>query len=294
MNIQFEPLYILMAGLLLLSFFFLSRISSDSRYKRSRFNWRTVKQTAQKNISKFENEKYDVIFKKVGLPDWLTSTRYNIVRGCLLLYGVFGLLFHFILNIEILSPLLAVIVIILVLFLEPKSPFPAYYILLSLRKHFMKVKNNEIYLLFNELKSEVQSKGDNVENLYHLMRNMSPYYKILNRTFEKMLPYLRDQKYEEAWDLFRREVATEEADKLAELMKDFEYLTAEEALRKLNLHSEEFAKSMYEEYKKYLVMRRGLIFGVVSAGAVFVFLVPVAAFWGWYQDIKLLTDNFMN
>ncbi|WP_169819247.1 hypothetical protein [Anaerobacillus arseniciselenatis] len=176
--------------------------------------------------------------------------------------------------------------------MEPTKNMPSYHLLLLFKKIIDNKKNSENYQLYHEIMNEFHTKGKNLDNLYHLIYSLRPYFKQIRPTLENMLPLLRDYKYEEAWALFSNEIGTKEAKNLALLMQEVENTSVENAIKKLELRKSEFANSLYESLKDYLAIKHAVIYAIVLVGGFFVVINPFVAFWLWHRLTMNEINNF--
>ncbi|WP_214483773.1 hypothetical protein [Bacillus sp. SM2101] len=271
---------------------FFIRSSYDERLVK-RYRGRAIQQVRKNKLKETLHQPHvDQLFKQMGLPDYITSLRVNQLRLVLMLYPTVGFIIEMISDTDVISNITAISLAIIAIQLEPRRYFAMYYILTWVRKSYNAKKNNEVYQLFTDIKSEFITKQGQPINMYHLMYNLIPYYETIKATLEKMLPYLRDKKQKEAWDLFEEEIGTKEAKNLAIVMMELENVEVKEAAHLLENRREEFSNSIINAYKDHLFRKRGVIFVVLAFGAVVVFLNPVAGFWVWYKEVMSTVNNF--
>lgn len=227
---------------------------------------------------------YDQFFRQSNLPKWFNSERLNFFRFGFILTIIFIVIFQKLIGIQYFNNLYLFVGALIVFLMIPKKPYPLYYlIVLYSRRHFQEM-SEEVYQLYNEIKSHFYNRNYNNLNTYHIVLESIPYYKKLKPTLEKMLPLLEEKKHLEAWVLFETELNIKEATILRIVMEEIESLEIQQALELLEQKKDEIKSEIYNRYEDYL-FRRSTLINVVATGAAFsVFLNEVVVFYTWYKE----------
>lgn len=275
------------------SFVFIKIGTKDIRHrKRRRISVERVKFKGKTYLSKLKNEEYDKTLKRIGLPKFINSVYLNLTRNILGALLLLLMTIHFS-GIAYLFSIFEWIILLAIPFsLVPKKPYPLYYILTFFSQKYVRRKNKEVYLLFNELKSELITKHTHFGNLYHTMKQLSTYYTLIQPAIHKMLPLLRDNKHAEAWGVFANEVGTKQADDLALVMERVEEKNYVDSLELMNQKHGDFRNELANDFKSYLQKRRLIMYAIVFTGGMLCFLNPWFALNQWTQDIMNAVNTF--
>ena len=287
---NFKVLYlVVVACSLLLSWYFMRQSQYDER-RKNRHGLKSFKRNVQMYRKRLENEQYDLFFRKNGLPKWVTSERINIVRlaiaGIVLAIVVIGL----ITQTNYIDMTTLVLWGIIPIALTPKKPYPMHYIVMMFQKKRQNEISNEIYQLYNDLKSAFQV-GDKPKSSYYLLQEALPYYSVIRPSMEKMLPLLEVKKNDSAWEQFACELNTKEAETLGVVMKEVESIKPEQALLLLEQKRKEFSNDLYNRYTEVLRRRKSVIFILVVLGALTVFFNEVTVFFLWYKEVMSVVNQ---
>ncbi|WP_282155747.1 hypothetical protein [Cytobacillus gottheilii] len=288
---HYNVLYILVIGLLLFfCWHFFQKSQFDERRKK-RFSLRTNQyQAFYKN--KFHNEKFEKILRKSGMPTWITSERINLIRYGILLTLIFLVFLGLLTQEAILSFNTIMLWGFIAFCLTPIKPLPLYFVIQFVRSNYLNNVSDEIYQLYNEIKSNFQTKGGGYLNSYYTIKNALPYYKSIRTTLEKMIPYLEKRKLEEAWTLFSTELETKESQMLALVMEEIESLDHDQALLLLEQKRQEFSNHLYNRYTEKLRRRKTIIYSLVVVCIMTVFVNEITVFYAWYKEIMDVSKQF--
>lgn len=286
----FNNIYLLIVAILLfLSWYYFYRSQYDERRKK-RNGIKSLKRNLTSFQRRFKNEHYDLFFRQNGLDSWLTSERLNIVRFSSLII-VFAIVIYGLANqTSYLNNTALLIFGGLPIWLIPKRPFPLYYAIIAFHKRRRDDISNEIYQLYNDLKAVYQLKNE-AKSTYHLIIESLPYYTVIRPSMEKMLPLLEIRKNEQAWELFYELLGTKEAKNLGLVMKEAESIRSEQAFLLLEQKRNEFSNDLYNRYTEILKKRKMIIYVLVFAGALMVFLNEITIFYSWYKEIMSVVNQ---
>lgn len=293
MNILYankDVIYILVISFLL--------IASYSFYKRGIFDERRRSRYRRKNIvrqinywrEKLHNPEYELFLRRNGLPAWLTSSLLNLIRMGSIIVLIFIVLLGFGIQRNFLTPMELIMWGSLPIILTPRKPFPFYHLTKILQQKYSNDVSNEIYQLYNEIKSNFQINNSN-SNTYFTVQRALPYYSKIRPTLEKMLPHLEKKELQQAWDLFESDLDTREASMLGIVMKEVESTGKEQALMLLEQKKNEFSNQLYNRYTDYLRRRRFIIYILVVTGALSVFFNEVTVFFMWYKEVMSVVNR---
>lgn len=291
---NYNLFYLLIISILLfLSWYHFQRSQYDERRKR-RFSKNRLKRSAEQYSEWFHNEEYEIFLRKHKLPRWITSSRLNAVRLLTLIVLLLVLSVEFLTCIKYLTMTELIALGLTPLMLTPKRPYPLYFIVQQLKRKNNNDISNEVYQLYNDIKSTFQIKENNTQNSYYTIQYLLPYFQTIRPTLEKMLPALQNKELEKAWDYFSKDLDTEEAKILSIVMREVESVPPEQALVLLEQKRKEFSNHLYNRYADYLKRRKFIIFALVSAGAMTVFFNEITVFFMWYKDVMANVNQSMN
>jgi len=282
---NYQTVYILLIGVLLfLSYSFLQRSQYDER-RRNRFRRKYLAHRWTVWQEKLYNQEYETFLRRHGIPLFINSVRINALRIGVLVVLIIIVLFGVITGKAFLSMLDLVMWGSLSIILIPKKPYPLFYMVKFFQRKHANEVSNEVYQLYNEIKSQFQMQSNGLTNTYYIIQQTLPYYKYIRTPLEKMLPLLEKKHLHEAWEVFANEIDTPESKMLGVVMKEVEATGTEQALLLLEQKRQEFSNNLYNRYTDYLRRRKTIIFTLVVFGAMMVFLNEVTVFYMWYKDI---------
>lgn len=272
------------------SYYFYLKSNYDERRKR-RFRLKRFVTVNHSLRNKFENKQFDETFRRFGLPSYINSVNFNMVRFGSMSVLIAVNILQIYLDTEILSFFSTMALGTMTVFAVPKRGYPLYTVLTLLKKRYSSRRNHEVYQLYNEIKAEFKSRGKNVRNTHFLIREVLPYYTYIRPSLEKILPYLESNQHEKAWEIFENEIETEEAKSLGILMKDIEATGYKEALGLIEEARQEFSNAIINDYKAYLSRRKFFYFALTSVGVFVIFLNEVNIFFIWYKNVMEVVNK---
>lgn len=279
-----DVLYVFGVGVLLfLSYRFMKRAGYDER-RSVRYDKRRIARQFVLLKAKLHNQADEDTLRRFGVPKWITSAGLNGVRIGALLILFLMVAIGYLVGQMMVSPPTILLGIVVAFSLKPKKPYPLFYIIQAYKGRHTQEISNEVYQFYNDIKAHFQTEGKG-NNTYLMIKGMLPYYELIRPTLEKMLKYLENKNFEEAWDLFERELSTDDAKTLSIIMKEIESLDREQSLTLLDQKRQEFSNALYNRYGEYLKRRKTLIYSIVVVGIMSVFLNEITVFFMWYRDI---------
>lgn len=291
--IKYESLIflIVIAVLLYTSYIFAEKGRFDER-RRSRFRRKTIMRKINQYSDFLKNDEYELFFKRNRLPSWINSQRLNLVRITVLFVLIVVVAIQMITKTQYLTLMEILFWGMMPIILIPKKPYPLFWIITLMRQKHYEDISEEIYQLYNEIKTYFQEKNSNSTNTYFIIHESLSYYDRIRPTLEKMLPYLEKKQLKEAWNLFEQELSTNEATMLRIVMQEVESMDSQRALGLLEQKRDEITNSIYNRYTDYLRRRKEFITIIVFAAALMVFLNELVVFYIWYKD-SIQVFNYM-
>lgn len=287
---KISVLHFMMCGFLLLSVYATFYVATGDGRGKWFHAFRTKQRFKRKNEAPYlykwlHSDKVDRLFRKAGLPRWLTSYRFNVVRIALVLALMFVNILGVNIGIETVSRDEVKFVIILMILVSPVKYFPLHFVLNLLCKRKERALNLEIYSLYSQLKADL-SMSENTRNIYSLVFSYRHYFDLLRPIIEGMLSVWNGEEgSKKAWDFFAKETASYEGELLATLMTDVEEASTSVAVQTLEEKHSEFAEYNYNSFVDYLKDRENVTYFVIYACAFAIFSNPLIAQYLQYKDI---------
>ena len=288
---NYRVVYIILLAVLLFASYTLLRQSQYDERRRNRFRKNFSVRRLSYLQTKLYNEEYEQEFKRNGLPRFITSIRLNLIRLVTMLILLLAVTIGLISGKPIFSVGELVMWGIVPFLLTPKKPFPLFYIFKLFRKQHQNNVSNEVYQLYNEIKSHFEIRSNGLANTYHIISQAIPYYQTIRTTLEKMLPYLEKKDLDTAWELFGNELQTNEAKMLGVVMKEVEATGTEQALSLLEQKRQEFSNNIYNRYTEQLAGKKNIIHFLVVVGIMMVFVNEIIVFYMWYKDVMSVVNQ---
>ncbi|QVY63938.1 hypothetical protein [Cytobacillus gottheilii] len=287
-----DVLYVLLVGsLLYLSYLFLQRAQFDER-RKSRYRRKNIIRKLSYLHMKLHNEEHELFLRQNGVPSFVTSERINTVRFGILIIFIVIVILELITKIDYISDINLILWVLIAFCLTPKKKYPLSYLMKIVRQKYHNNVSNEIYQLYNEIKSNFQLNTSNA-NSYYIIQEVLPYYSYIKAPLEKMLPYLEKKQLDKAWDLFEKEISIKEAAMLSIVMKQVESTTNEQALLILEKKRQEFSNDLYNRYTEYLSRKKTLIFIAVVICILPVFYNELVVFFMWYKEVMSVGNQMV-
>lgn len=289
--VHFNSLYIYLLGmLLLLSWYFWRKSQLDER-RSKRFMMKSIRRHFNEARTKFHNEAHEQFLKRHAFPSWITSEGLNILRFAILILLIFIVVTGMLNGEAALNMSSLFLLGALPLLLTPKDKYPLAYIGKVINEKKKNQYSNEVYQLYNDLKSTYQT-STNPKNVYFQVQDLLPYYTHIRASLEKMLPLLERKEHEAAWTLFQKELDIEEAKVLSVVMQEVENTSHAQAVNLLEQKRNEFSNHLYNRYTDVLRRRKSFIFLIVTFGAMTVIINLFTVFFMWYREIMSVVNQF--
>lgn len=209
------------------------------------------------------NESIDHALYLLGISKYIKSIHVNLFRFLSLIITMLIIQLENILGIYILSSFTVLMVVTFFIVTWPlKLNFLFNFFVDQLTKNKERKKNAEVYSLYSQLKADFQTKKTG--NIYNLLLDYRKYYTLIRPAIEKALYQWKEGK-DLAWETFANEIGTSEAHSLANIMKEIETESRENAIIILEKKRDEFANSNYNAFKDYLTLRQNVFYFIVFA-----------------------------
>lgn len=281
-------LHISIIGLLL--YFTYSFYAKSEGVKRNRNKLRMqIKQVMKYKQSGFlkhlEIKQMNELLRSARLPKTINSTTVMIGYIFILIFIIFLSLFSNVTGVAIVTSGSAKLYMIILLALFPFPKLPMGFVLTFISKNHTQKINDEVYALYSQLSAEFYH-GEKVNNTYHLLLEYREYFTYIKPAIERALSQWNGVGgSERAWDVFASEIGTEEAKMLAELMKEIENTTTDNALELISQRQEEFTSNRFNTFMGYLKDRETLVYVVIFICAMSVVAPAIVAQFLQFGDI---------
>ena len=210
----------------------------------------SVKKRADGILDTLYNENLDRLLHSIGRPLSLDSVKYNLVR-CLLLGGWFIYITADWYLFEGRYPYnIASLILALYIFTQPVKGLPLFYILEKLKDLQLREKNKECFTLYSMVQNEFYTDVDRPLNMYATLNKLKPYFKAIDKALGKAI-LLWKRNPAEALDAFAVEVGTEEAKDLAQILKNVDLSSPQDARDILDSRYEQFVTKRHENHRRY-------------------------------------------
>jgi hypothetical protein len=241
-------MFALLAGYLLYS-------GLSSRLEKQHYRLR-LKESLQKQSKKFENKakssKAEQLLNEAGNPLGLNGVKWEILKWTLLSFLLINYIVYPTLLSKEVSMYSILFIIVVMVMLSPTFPFSITRFILNRLVDYKKAKrSSELFSLYDMLISEIQMMQNTRVNAYSLLRMLKPYFKELDATMSRLLTnWTSDQGPEHALDVFAKEIGTNEAKSLANILKKFDENKRDAILKSLIGMEDMFINSQIENYRR--------------------------------------------
>lgn len=287
-----EYLFIILSAVLLfLTYQFIQKGRFDER-RRSRFRRSAIIRQVNHYKQFLHSEEDDLFLRRHGLSKWITSERlyaFVFISSALI---VILLVLQLITGHGFLSGFGFFCFMLILISLIPKKPLPFYYIVKMFRQRYKHEISNEVYQLYNEIRTNYgTNKNTGVASTYLIIKRSLPYYDKIKPTLKKMLPHLERNHQKEAWKLFSYELDVKEAEMLSIVMEEVESIDINQAMEQLDQKRKEISNSIYNRFTDRLRNRKEIIHVIVISGVVSVFFNFAIVFYMWYKAVTEIADR---
>lgn len=217
-----------------------SRLRLMNQIKAKTFDYSTV----------FFNHDLEKLLVSAGRPLGLNSVRYNVAR-----WGLVGMWFVILNTRWIFSDskypanyLLLIISVIIAT--QPLKGLPLFSLLQKITDIRAREKNKECFTLYSMIQNEFYNDVEKPLNMYSSLTKLKPYFKAIDKALGKAL-LLWKKNPAEALEAFAVEVGTEEAKDLAQILKNVDVSSPDDAKDILDSRYEQFVTKRQENHRRY-------------------------------------------
>ncbi|MCR8987643.1 hypothetical protein NW801_21885 [Brevibacillus laterosporus] len=276
----------------LFSYYFLRKgvenFSSDIQGKRKfRTSIREVIQDRKKQLDRLlENTELEEQFKKAGNPFKLNGLKFQYIRLSILLLIAMPKIVMLAVHPESAADVVTTFILIVFVYLItlPGDYSPLTMLLKYIVQYRDKEKNRELFQLYSLIADEIYSSQERSINLYHLLKEMSQYTKLIRPAIDKaLIAWSRDT--DAALLIMAKEINTVEADELIKILADLQNSDAQKGVQLLKDRQETFI--LIRKENKRRKMRSIHQVGIVVA------FVPLFAYTWNYLNMALMEVNFL-
>ncbi|MFP7442555.1 hypothetical protein SFC50_02510 [Bacillus infantis] len=230
-----------------------SGISSrvEKQHLRLRFKEEIAKRQNRLKVQA-ETGKAEEIFKEAGYPLGITGVRWTIIYWILLAFLFINYIAYPYMAKGSISLISIVIIVSVMTLLSPAFPFSLTRFILKRLIEYKKAKrNSELFSLYDMLLSEIEMMQQTRINAYSLIRTLKPYFKELDGTITRLLAnWTSDNGPDYALDIFAKEIGTNEAKSLANVLKKFDENKRDTIILSLKGMEDMFINSQIENYRR--------------------------------------------
>lgn len=217
-----------------------SRLRLLNQIKAKTFDFSTV----------FFNNDLEKLLISAGRPLRLNSVRYNALR--LVLFGVWFVILNgrWIISGSKYPSNYIFLIISLIIATQPLKGLPLFSLLVKLVDIRAREKNKECFTLYSMIQNEFYNEVEKPLNMYSTLTKLKPYFKAIDKALGKAL-LLWKKNPAEALESFASEVGTEEAKDLAQILKNVDVSSPDDAKDILDSRYEQFVTKRQENNRRY-------------------------------------------
>ncbi|MDT3697883.1 MAG: hypothetical protein RO469_00530 [Thermincola sp.] len=185
-----------------------------------------------------------------GRPLRLNSVRYNL--GRLGLLGVWFIILNarWLISGSKYPSNYLFLIVGLIIFTQPMKGLPLFSLLMKITDIRAREKNKECFTLYSMIQNEFYNDVDKPQNMYSTLAKLKPYFKAIDKAMGKAL-LLWKRNPAEALEAFATEVGTQEAKDLAQILKNVDASSSEDAKDILDSRYEQFVTKRQESHRRY-------------------------------------------
>lgn len=220
------------------------RIQTRIRFRHS------LEKNVQKVADNSKKTKTEEWFKRANYPLGLNGLRYQLIYwGSLFFLTVYYVVLPTVFFGS--TSLTALLLIVAVGFLaSPSLPFSLFAFIMKRVIEYQQAKKlSEVFMLYDLIINEIEMMTNTRINAYSVLRNIKPYFHVLDKPLTKVLAnWNRDPK--EALNELSEELHSKEADALIGVIANLDEIDRHTALTQLEGMSSMFARSQIENYRR--------------------------------------------
>ncbi|MEK3992660.1 hypothetical protein [Robertmurraya sp. FSL R5-0851] len=215
----------------------------------------SIAKSKEKVIEGTKSSKAEEWLSKAQYPLGLTGTRYYFFLGGF----VFFLFIYYVVGPVLINGgttretmIAAVAILVVGLLGSPSFPFSLFvYTMKRVIDYHNAKKHAEVFMLYDLLINEIEMMNVNKLNTYNVLRNIMPYFDVLEKPFTILLTnWSNSEGPKVALDKFGDELNSKEAHALIGVIKNLDDVSRETALGHLRGMHNMFVKSQIENYRR--------------------------------------------
>lgn len=249
--LSFAYLLSIIAGVLLYS-----GLSSKEEKMQTRIRFKnSVNKNFEKVVQDSLQSKAEIWLRKANYPLGLNGFRYLLIIGGFIAFlTIYYVILPMIINgrPDKLTIVSTVIIGLVAFIAAPNNPFSLFvYIMKRIIEYHHAKKHAEVFMLYDLLINEVEMMTVSRLNTYSILRNIKPYFTVLDKSFTMLLSsWGSDEGPIIALDRFSQELSSKEADALIGVLKNLDNLDRNTALGHLRGMHNMFVRSQIENYRR--------------------------------------------
>jgi len=209
-----------------------------------------AKDATGKMFTTLHNEELDKLLIYAGRPLSLNSIKYNTIR-----FSVLGGIFLYITLNWVISDNgypynIGCLILALLILTHPLKGLPLFYLLDKLNELRIREKNKECFTLYSMIQNEFYTDCDNPLNMYSTLYKLKPYFTTIDKSLGKAI-LLWKKNPSQALEAFAAEVGTEEARDLAQIIKNVDISSPQDAKDILDSRYDQFVTKRHESHRRY-------------------------------------------
>ncbi|KYD21379.1 hypothetical protein [Caldibacillus debilis] len=218
---------------------------------RIRQNWNQNKKKLIEWASKGKAEEW---MERAQYPLGLNGFRYNVLYwGILIFLTNYYVFLPMIVGSTSRKSLIAILAIVLIGYLTSPHFRPNLFTFIMKRvvEYHQAKKNAEVFMLYDLLSNEIEMMSSNRINTYNVLRNIKPFFTILEKPFTKLLSsWGSDEGPAVALQRFSEDLGSKEAHALVSVIKNLDSIDRQTALEQLRGMNNMFTRSQIENYRR--------------------------------------------
>lgn len=224
----------------------------EKQHLRMRFKEKFYKQQV-KFKEQAETGKTERLLKEAGNPFGLNGIRWEFMKWLLLVFVFINYIVYPYFSTGNVSYFSILTIAGGMIFLAPAFPYSlTRFILNRLIDYKQAKRNSELFSFYDMLLSEIQMMQQTRVNVYSLIRTLKPYFKEIDGAITRLLANWTsdDEGPDYALDVFAKEIGTNEAKSLSNVLKTFDNSKRETILQSLQGMEDMFINSQIENYRR--------------------------------------------
>ncbi|MCM3393287.1 hypothetical protein [Cytobacillus oceanisediminis] len=231
-------------------------LSSQAERVQTRIRFRnSLLKNKEKLVSSSKETKAEEWLKLAHYPLGINGLKYYLVTsGFILFLTIYYVILPILINggAQKLTMVAAVIILLLALLAAPSNPYSLFvYLMKRVIEYHQAKKHAEVFMLYDLLINEIEMMNISRINTYNLLRNIKPYFVVLDKPLTKLLTsWSNDEGPKAALEQFESELNSKESQALIGVIKNLDDLDRKTALGHLRGMHNMFVRSQIENYRR--------------------------------------------